>query len=116
MASGHGTFSDADMYSYQLDVWSRPDVAGYNELMDMTDVKHIALPSVGRMRQIAELAAKMDVLTTKSKFAIVAPDDLAFGLARMFASFRGSDERSTKEVGVFRSQAEAFEFLGISAG
>jgi hypothetical protein len=55
----------------------------------------------------------MDQPRTSTKFAIVAPDDLAFGLGRMYGAYRRLDERSTKEVGVFRTVAEALAFLGI---
>lgn len=113
VTAGYGIFSDSDVFGYQQDVWSRPDVIGYNELVDMTAVKHIALPSVGRIRQLAELGAQMDAPALKSKFAIIAPDDIAFGLGRMFANQRSLDGRSTKEVEVFRTAAEAFVYLGL---
>ena len=113
VTAGYGTFTDADVFGYQHEVWSRPDTIGYNELVDMTAVKHIALPSVGRIRQLATLGAEMDAPALKSKFAIIAPDDIAFGLGRIFANHRSLDDRSTKEVGVFRAAAEAFAFLGL---
>jgi hypothetical protein len=113
IAAGHGTFSDADVYSYQHDVWARPETNGYSELIDMSAVKHIALPSTMRMRQIATLAAQLDDPDARSRFAIIAPDDTTFGLGRMYATYRSLDGRSTKQVGVFRTAAEAIEFLGF---
>jgi hypothetical protein len=41
----------------------------------------------------------------------VAPGDYAFGLGRMYESYRRMEGRSTKQVGVFRSLAEAMAFL-----
>ena len=113
LTKGLGVFTDSDVFGYQREVWSRPDVTGYNELVDMTEVKEIALPSTGRIRQLATLAASMDPPSRPSKFAVVAPQDIAFGLGRMFASFRSQDERSTKQVGIFRTMKEALAFLGI---
>jgi hypothetical protein len=113
IARGRGTFTDADAFGYQHDVGSRPDVAGYDELIDMTAVEHIALPSIGRIRQLAELGARMDSGSAPSKFAIVAPDNIAFGLGKMYKAFRSLDRRSMKEVGVFRSFADAYAFLGV---
>jgi hypothetical protein len=113
LAKGHGTFTDADIFGYQREVWSRPDVNGYDELIDMSEVKYIALESTGRMRQLAELSAKTDSRSRAAKFAIVAPDDIAFGLGRMYEAYRSVDVRSTKQVSVFRSMTEAFAFLGI---
>ena len=80
LAQGRGTLADGGVFGYQREVWSRPDVAGYNELMDMSEVDHIALPSANRVRGLAQLSAGMDGSSVRSKFAIVAPSDIAFGL------------------------------------
>ena len=111
-AKGHGTLSHEDVIGYQKDVWSRQDVNGYNELVDMSNVVRIALQSIERMRELANLSAGMDARSSASRFAIVAPTGEAFGLGRMYQTYRSMDVRSTKEVGVFRSLEEALEFLG----
>src|SRR5262249_55935357 len=111
VAAGYGIFSDGDVFGYQRDVWSRKDVEGYNELVDMTRVEKIALPSVDRVKDLATLAATMDAPHAKSRMAVVAPDDLAFGLGRVFQAHRDLDRRSTKEVGIFRTMEEALGFL-----
>ena len=113
VAAGHGELTDADVFGYQQEVWSRTDVAGYDELIDMTRVTRIALPSPERVRDLAKLAAGMDGLSTRSRFAIVASTDVAYGLGRMFQTHRQLDDRSTKEVGVFRSMEEALAFLDV---
>ena len=83
--------------------------------MDMSDVTEIALPSCARVRNLATLSATMDDRHSNSKFAIVAPQDLAFGIGRMFESYRELDERSTKQVAVFRSMQPALAWLGIDS-
>ena len=113
MATGRGTLSAEDIFGYQQEVWSRTEVSGYDELMDMTEVEKIDLRSVDRIKQLAELSASMD--GSQSKFAIVAPGDYAFGLGRMYESYRRLEGRSTKQVGVFRSLADAMEFLAREA-
>jgi hypothetical protein len=115
MAKGHGTLSHEDIFGYQRDVWSLPELVGYDELMDMSHVEHIALPSTERVRELARLSAGMDARSSSSRFAIVAPADLAFGLGRMYATYRSLDDRSTKQVSVFRSREAALAFLGISS-
>ena len=55
----------------------------------------------------------MDAASTSSKFAIVAPSDAAFGLGRMYEAYRRLEHRSKKQVGVFRSMADARAFLGL---
>jgi hypothetical protein len=116
LAKGRGTFTDEDVFSYQREVWSRPEVSGYNELIDMSEVKQIALPSIERVRDLAKLSASMDAEKTASEFAIMAPSDLAFGLGRMYEMYRDLQERSTKQVAVFRTLKEALEFLGGEDG
>lgn len=113
VAAGFGTFTDEDVFGYQREVWSRRDVAGYQELVDMTHVEHILLPSTERIKKLAQLAASMDDPGLKSKFAIVAPARLSFGLGRMFQIHRESDERSQKQVGVFHTLEQALTFLGL---
>jgi hypothetical protein len=113
LARGHGTLTHQDVFGYQREVWSRSEVAGYDELMDMSAVEHIALPSTDQVRQLAHLSASMDTPGSASRFAIVAPQHLAFGLGRMYEAYRSLEERSTKEVSVFRSMEEALAFLGL---
>jgi hypothetical protein len=114
IAKGRGTLTGEDIFGYQREVWSRPDVVGYNELMDMDDVERVDLRSIDRIRQLAELAASMDAAAQSSKFAIVASSDETFGLGRMYETYRRLEDKSTKQVGVFRSLSEAYAFLGVA--
>lgn len=112
-ATGRGAMTDADVFGYQREIWSQPALAGYHELMDMSHVEAIAETSAEGVRTLATLAAEMDDPETHSKFAIVAPQDVAFGMGRMFAAYRESNPRSKKEVAVFRSMAAALKWLGM---
>lgn len=111
-ATGRGTLTGDDVMGYQRDVWSSPDVRGYNELMDMREVERIDMASAKRLKELASLSASMDA-PAQSKFAIVASKDEAFGLSRMYETYRRLEDRSTKQVGVFRTMDEAWEFLGL---
>ena len=113
LTRGCGILTDEDVFGYQHEVWSRPEVAGYDELVDMSEVEQIALPSVGRVRTLARLSATMDPSLPSSKLAIVAPEDLAFGLGRVYEAYREGNDQSSKRVGVFRSRADAWTFLGL---
>lgn len=110
-AAGHGTLTGEDVFGYQRDVWSKPEVKGYGELMDMSDVQRIDLPSVRRLKDLAAMSADMDAPAT-TRFAIIAPRDEAFGLARIYETYRRLEGKSTKQVGVFRSLDDALTFLG----
>jgi hypothetical protein len=114
-ARGSGVFTDDEVFAYQREVWSRPDVAGYDELIDMTNVIRIALPSIDRLRDLATLAAEMDQGTPPAKFAIVAPGDVAYMLGRLYKAIHGTTKGSTRRVGVFRTLPEALAFLGLAS-
>ena len=114
VARGYGVFTPGDVYDYQHEVWSEPGVIGYDELVDMTHVSEVSLPSAHKIQELASIAARMDEASTPSRFAIVAPGDLAYGLGRMFQVYREADARSSKEVGVFRSLDQALVFLHLT--
>ena len=114
LARAFGTLTPQEMFAYQREAWSRPGIAGYNELVDMTGVERIEEPSAERMRELVRLSSEMDA-PSASKFAIVAPRDLEFGLGRMYEAYRGFNPRSTKQVNVFRTTEAALEWLSSTA-
>jgi hypothetical protein len=117
IARGSGVFSRDDVFRYQREVWSQAAVAGYDELVDMTDVSEIAtpLPDGSRMKQLASEAAAQDPPTNAGKFAIVAPNPLTFGLGRQYETYRELNPRSKKTVRVFHQLQDALAFLGIES-
>jgi hypothetical protein len=113
VAKGVGLISDDEVFTYQREAWSTPELAGYVELVDFSDVERIDLPSIDRIRELAELAAGMDPNLGSLKLAVVATRDFAYGLARMYETYRELQPGSAKPVGVFRTLREAQDFLGI---
>jgi hypothetical protein len=113
LARAYGTFASSDPFEYQREVWSRPDVAGYDELVDMTDVTAIEETTPERVHALAAVSAQMDRISAPARFAIVAPGDLAYGLGRMFQTHRNAEHGGSKEVGVYRTMDEALAFLKV---
>jgi len=113
IARAKGVFTDADAFGYQRDAWCRPDVVGYSELVDMTEVEGISipLPAGPRIQQLAVTAARQDPSALSSKFAIRRPRQprLRSGPAVSDLSRDGSPEHERSRV--FRTIAEALEFL-----
>ena len=112
IAKGRGVLTNRDVFEYQRGVWSRPEVASYDELVDMTAVERIDLPSIESVRELAQTSAAMDKDNPPSRLAIVAPKDFAFALGRLYETHRDLDERSRKTVNVFRRAGEALAWLG----
>jgi hypothetical protein len=75
-ARGTGDITKEDLFAYQHEVWSQPEVAGFNELVDMTEVQTIVQPATEQIRKLADMSAGMDH-PEPSRFAIVAPHALA---------------------------------------
>jgi hypothetical protein len=107
-----GTLIERDFHAYQLEVWTRPELTGYDELVDMTAVTQMVKPTPEAVRRLAKMSATMDS-PTSSKFAVIAPQDLAFGLGRMYEIFRGMEEHSTKKLHVCRNIEDALAFLEL---
>ena len=114
-ATATRTLSDEDVFAYQREVWSRSDLTGYDEIVDLSLVEDLVLSSGDRVRALAELAATMDVSGASSKLAIVAPQDLAYGFARMFETYRTMNQSGGKAVLVFRSMQAALDWLGLES-
>ena len=104
--------SDEDVFAYQREVWSHGDLAGYDEVVDLGLVVDLVLSSGDRVRALAEFASGMDVPGASSRLAIVAPQDLAYGFARMFETYRTMSQSGAKVVSVFRSMQTALDWLG----
>lgn len=109
--SGSGVFSDDDVFGYQRDIMAREDVLGYDELVDMTNVLRIALPSFERVKDLAKLSAEMDSKHPPGRFAVVAPGDVAYMLGRLYKGIRSMVPGASREIGIFRAMEEAEEFL-----
>lgn len=56
--------------------------------------------------------ASMPNMQGSERSAIIAPDDLHYGMSRMFAAFAEA-KGLAREVGIFRTHAEAEAWLGL---
>lgn len=111
LARGIGILTPEDFFEYQRNVWSLAEVRGYNELVDMSSVEEIVEPTGSNIQRLADYAASMDEQTTPTKFAIVAPRDFLYGLGRMYQAYRNLNERSNKDIYVFKSIKDAMMWI-----
>lgn len=107
-----GVITPDVLFGYQKAVWSDSAVAGFDELVDMSGVERVEAPSPSNVSALAGYSAKMDADAKPTKLAIVATDDLLFGLGRMYQSYREMKPESRKEVAVFRTLPDALAWLG----
>jgi hypothetical protein len=111
VATATGVLQDEELFAYQRGVWARPELAGFDEVFDLGGIEELVLASSDRARALADLASTMDVAGSPSRLAIVAPQDYAYGLARMYATYRTLHPRGEKAVQVFRSMEAALDWL-----
>ena len=114
VVQGRDAVTGPELLDYQRTVWSRPELAGYHELADMTGVEQFDSPSPSGVWALASVSATMDPPSGGGKFAIVAPQPIAYGLGRMYEAYRNIESCGCKEVGVFPTLTEALAFLGLS--
>jgi hypothetical protein len=114
IAKGRGIVTDEDVFGYQRDVSASSEVNAYDELIDMSQVEHIPIPSTERIRELAKLAASGDTHGSNSRLAILATGKLTYALGHIYEIYRRLEKQSTMQVGVFQSLEQALTFLGIS--
>ena len=74
------------------------------------DIKGI---STEEIKQLADYPERTHRNGDKNKTAVIATDDLSYGLARMFEMFGGLQHRHSFEVMVFRTLHDAEQWIEI---
>jgi len=110
-ATPRGTLTEDDLLRYQRDVWTRPEVRGFNELVDMSLIEHVEWGSAMKVRNVIGVAAEMDPPGTPSKFAIVAESELHLKLAHMYQAFREAHPKNTRAVRIFTKVEPALRWI-----
>jgi len=113
VARGRGSITNEEVFGYQREVWTRPELAGYDELVDMSGIERVVVPTSVNIKELAELGARLDHPSAPTKLAIVATDEIALELAHVFRVYRQLEPQSTKEVSVFKAMPEALGWLGV---
>jgi hypothetical protein len=99
------------MFSYQEQVWMLPEFRGFHECVDMSEVTDIVDATDRNMKALAELAVQADDPDQPTRLAIIAPQDLHFGLGRMYESYRSLNPKHSRSVAIFRTREEALRWL-----
>lgn len=107
----HGILTSEEIWDYQRTVDSRPELKGYNEIIDMTDVQVMPAAPREKLRALAQTSSALDAPDKPCRLAIVAPTDLSFAIGRQFETLRNLMPTSHKPARTFRSRAEAMVWL-----
>lgn len=85
----YGDMATADLVQHIAAIRKHPDFnPDFDELIDASGVRSFDVPS----DDVRELASRDSPFHARAKRVLVAPQDLVFGLGRMFQTF-GSEQR-----------------------
>lgn len=102
-----GTLEDRDLFAYQEAAGKHP---GYDELFDGTAVERLQDIRPASLMKLASAAAAADIAKS-SKLAIVATQDVHFGMGRMYESFRECAPNANRDLAIFHTREEAEQWL-----
>ena len=108
-----GNLSRQDFFDYHKEVWSSTEHRHFDECVDMSAAGSIEGATEDNMTALAELAVEKDDPARTSKLAIIAVENLHFGLARMYETYRSLHPKHARQVAVFRTREEALRWLAI---
>ena len=102
-----GLISEADMYEAQQKFFKKDPTTLL--LWDMSEAD-VSLLTSDFLRKIVQKAGQLGVLRQRGRTAVVAPEDLQFGLARMSGVF-SEMESASYSFCPFRTREEALQWL-----
>lgn len=105
LTTGSGVFTLADAVSHMDKLSKDPDFdPSFSQIVDFTQVTRIEL-SGDDIRRLAQRT----IFSQHSRRAFIAPDEVAFGIGRMFETLRSLE--GEKGIRIFRSLEEALDWV-----
>jgi hypothetical protein len=105
MSTAAGVLTKAEVLSLQDQLRKDPDFdPTFSQLSDLTHVSGMDITGAD-MRELAARTA----FSPKSRRAVIASNDLAYGLARMFEQFR--ETKGDQGIRVFRKLEDALDWV-----
>ena len=110
-AVGSGVLTDDDVMSHRKALTADPAfTANMREISDIRSVTEFQVTPAG-VRIMVAADVKMVSSGGMHKLAIVAEENVAYGMSRMYQTL---GEPNIRSVGVFRNYKDAEEWLGIA--
>ena len=105
-----GVVGDHELLSAYEELLRDPDYApDAHDLVDLRPVERFEV-SAEALRRLVDMFRPIDRLGYRTRLAIVAGSDHAYGMARMYELLRGDDV--PEEIEVFRDMDAALRWLG----
>lgn len=105
MSTGAGELTKADVLSHQDQLLKDPDFdPSFSQLADLTHVTGLDITAA----DVHKLTQR-NVFSPTSRRAVIANNDLAYGLARMFEQLR--ETKGEQGIRVFRKLEDALDWI-----
>jgi len=105
LSTGSGVFSRADAAAHMEKLLRDPDFdPNYSQIADFTQVAKIELSA----KDVHELAQR-SVFSPQSRRALIVPNEVAYGLGRMFEMLR--ENQGEIGIRIFRNLEEALDWV-----
>ncbi|MHC1745292.1 MAG: hypothetical protein AB9873_20000 [Syntrophobacteraceae bacterium] len=113
-ATATGVISNADMMTYQEDVWMTGDVVGYDGIFDgsLADFSRVNFTGV---LAFSQNSAKVDLGTPRSKMAIVVGSQHLEQLAEFYKTAKESLPGDSRTTRIFYRLEDAFTWVSNGA-
>jgi len=110
-AIGSGVLTDDDVMAHRRRLTVDPEFSP--QMCEISDIRRVTEFQVtpGGVRIVVAADVKMLAAGGMHKLAVVADENVAYGMSRMYQTL---DEPNIRSVGVFRRLEEAEEWLGIA--
>lgn len=95
---------------YQVVIREQSGIGGYDEVVDFLGVTGSNIKA-GDVDSSVNRAVAMDTDRRPGRFAMVAPNNLAYGMSRMYQSKRAISQDISREMRVFSDLGEAMCWL-----
>lgn len=109
-----GDISDDDLIQslsqYQQDYQNLPEYQSFHEVLDFSHAGKITLTTTG-IRNLSKIAVSTDSNRQHTKLAIIVNNTLAYGLARMYISYRGLRNDTGKYIQIFKAYDQAISWI-----
>ena len=110
-AVGSGVLTDDDVMAHRKTLTADPSYS--SQMRELSDIRQVTdfLVTPAGVRVMVAADVKMLAAGGMHKLAIVADENVAYGMSRMYQTL---GEPNIRSVGVFRRLEEAEEWLGIA--
>jgi hypothetical protein len=113
-ATFRGVVGDRDLLTAYEELLRDPDYAPEaHDLVDLRRVERFEVTTEA-LRRLIDMFRPIDRLGHRTRLAIVAGSDHAYGMGRMYEMMRGDDV--PEEIEVFRDMDAALRWLGTGGG